>query len=66
VGEIYRRIVLKAVKRHIKIFPCSNRKNFQECFTLYDDKLLFWYNTIDGNTHLLMQSISPQKESPVL
>jgi hypothetical protein len=25
---------------------------FAECFTLYGDRLVFWYDTLDGSAHV--------------
>jgi hypothetical protein len=47
-----KKLYRKAVAKHEKIFPCKSKKNFQECFTISGDKLLFWYNTEDNSTHV--------------
>jgi hypothetical protein len=43
----------KALKLHDRIFPCTSRSTFKECFTIAGNKLLFWYNTADHSTHIL-------------
>jgi hypothetical protein len=40
------------MKRFGAIRPCGNRMAFSECFSLERDRLIFWYNTNDGSTHV--------------
>jgi hypothetical protein len=47
-----RKLVLRATKKFGRIRPCGNRMAFSECFSLEGDRLLFWYNALDGSTHL--------------
>ncbi len=37
-----------------EIYPCGTKRSLNECFTSYDDRILFWFNTSDSSTHLLM------------
>ncbi|MFP4417009.1 MAG: hypothetical protein ACOC4C_02450 [Fibrobacterota bacterium] len=37
-----------------KIYPCGTKQSLKECFTLHDNMVLFWFNTSDSSTHLLM------------
>lgn len=36
-----------------KIKPCGNSTDWNDCFTLYKDRLYFWYNTTDDSTHVI-------------
>ena len=50
----YEKILLKkAFKSHNRIFPCGAKASFSECFTIIDENLIFWFNTLDGSTHIV-------------
>ena len=47
-------LIRQALKLHKKIYPCGTKATLAECFTLERDKVLFWYDTEDRSTHLVM------------
>jgi hypothetical protein len=47
----------KAVEKFGSVRPCYG-KSFFECFTAYNGKVQFWFNTLDDNTHVLSASIT--------
>jgi len=47
-------LIQKALKTHKKIFPCGTKNSFSECFTFQGDKVLFWFDTEDHSTHMVM------------
>lgn len=46
-------MINEARKRYREIFPCSDKENFSDCFTIDSDHLLFWFNTEDKTTRVL-------------
>ena len=50
-------MILKATEKHSMIYPCSNKADFDECFTHESDRLIFWYNTEDNSTHVLTEKV---------
>jgi len=48
----------QAVKEHGNIKPC-NLKSFESCFTVFRNKLQFWFNDPTGSTRLLSEEIPP-------
>ena len=49
---------LAMIKNNGNIEPCGNNKIFDEnSFTQHKNKLMFWFNTMDGNTHIVSVEI---------
>jgi len=43
--EIKRKLHQEAISRYGEgITPCSNKESFDHCYTIHEDKLLFWFN----------------------
>ncbi len=57
MSEKHERLIKKAIEKHERIHPCSNKGEFRECFSVFDNKLIFWYNTDDDSTHVLMEEL---------
>lgn len=55
--RIKTRLFKKAKKKHKKIFPCAKSGGFQDCYTLHNNILYFWYNTEDDNTHVELEKL---------
>lgn len=53
MNELEQRMVLKAKKKHEKIFPCAHKQHFSDCFTRHENQVFFWYNTEDQSTHVI-------------
>jgi hypothetical protein len=51
--SLKRKLLTRAFKRYRKVYPCASVKNFSECYSIYNNKIYFWFNTEDGNTHVL-------------
>ena len=49
-----KKLIKKARSKYKRIFPCRNKKSFAECFTTYNDKLFFWFDTENQSTHVEM------------
>ena len=39
------------------IQPIPHRGSFDNCITIIDNKLVFWFNTQDGSTHIISLSL---------
>jgi hypothetical protein len=50
----HKRLIVKAHKRFGRVFPCRQCSRLLECFTRERGRLIFWYNTADGSTHVEM------------
>ena len=51
-------LIRKAIRAHKKIFPCGTKSTFADCFTLQGDQVLFWFDTEDRSTHLVMANVN--------
>ena len=47
-------LIRKAQEMYSNIYPCGSKKSFDECFTRHDHKYVFWFNTDDNSTHVVM------------
>lgn len=47
-------LLAEAKATYKEIFPCGTKQSLHECFTSHGDRILFWFNTSDSSTHLLM------------
>lgn len=52
--KVKRNMIQKAKKIHKRIFPCGLKASIEECFTITEDSILLWFNTIDKNTYVVM------------
>lgn len=49
-------LIDQAREKHGEIQPCANKENLEQCFTLEDRYgYLFWFNTEDGSTRVLIE-----------
>lgn len=55
MGTIEQKIMEQALRKYKKIYPCGSKKSLWECFTRYNDSVLFWFNTEDDTTHMIRQ-----------
>lgn len=51
--DIQERLITEAQKKFNQIYPCGSNQSLQECFTIENDMILFWFNTSDKSTHVL-------------
>ncbi len=51
------RLLERAVNEYERIYPCGKHKLLNECFTNEGDTLMFWFNTEDQSTHLLVEEL---------
>lgn len=52
------KLLLDAVHKYKHIRPCGFNKTLEDGFKKYDKFLCFWFNSKDGNTHLVKRAIS--------
>ena len=52
-----KKLIEKAVRLHNDIYPCSTKGRLDDCFTVDEDTLIFWFNTKDNSTHILSEAI---------
>ena len=38
------------------ISPCGPLQDFENCFTTYNGRLHFWFNTTDGDTRIVRET----------
>ncbi len=58
MSEEKMRLIQRAIEEHERIYPCGNAALLEECFTTNEDRLLFWFNTEDDSTHLLVEVLN--------
>jgi hypothetical protein len=55
--RIKEKLKKQARKLYGEIIPAGNCKDFEECFTFHEDKILFWFNLKDQSTKLISHKI---------
>jgi len=45
-------LIKMAQNKHGTIYPCTIGHSWHDAFTVWENYLLFWYNTADNSTHL--------------
>ncbi|MDD5673469.1 MAG: hypothetical protein PHC61_04860 [Chitinivibrionales bacterium] len=53
MNSLKRKMIQQAQKQYRSIWPCNDRNDFSESFTVEDEKVFFWFNTEDESTHVL-------------
>jgi len=53
--EVKEFIINKARKQHGEIFYCGKAESREECFTFELGEIQFWFNTLDNNTHAIIE-----------
>jgi hypothetical protein len=62
MNEFKSKLISEATETFSNIYPCGSKSDFDECFTMNGNHLLFWFNTEDQSTHI----ISMQVENTVM
>jgi len=60
--QLKEKLIKKAKQSHKSIFPVGEKKSFEDCFQQYDNKMAFWYNTEDQNTHVVIGDVKVLKK----
>jgi len=58
MDDIQLRLIEKAIAKYKKIFPCGGTIQLEDCFTIDENKLFFWFNTEDNNTHVIEEKLT--------
>jgi hypothetical protein len=58
MSALQKQLIERAREAYPQIFPCTSKQSFDECFTIFGTKCLFWFNTADNSTHMLVAEIS--------
>lgn len=53
--ERRRALIRRARGEHGRIEPCASRHSLEECFSQEGQDLMFWFNTADGSTRVLVE-----------
>lgn len=53
MSNIKSKLITQALNKYKHILPCGFNKTIEEGFRKYDQYLCFWFNSKDGNTHLM-------------
>jgi hypothetical protein len=53
MSELQNKLIKEAREIYHQIFPCSSKRRLEDCFTIMDNKYLFWFNTADRSTHVV-------------
>jgi hypothetical protein len=49
-------LINKAKTKYGAIYPCDGKKEWDECFTRVNGKVIFWFNSRDNSTHIEKES----------
>jgi len=58
MGAREKKLVKRAVDIYKNISPVGGKTSFSDCFTEYEDKLFFWFDTEDESTHIVIEEIA--------
>ena len=47
----------KARETYRNVYPCGFDRRLQDCFTTMGDKYVFWFNTDDRSTHIVVAKL---------
>jgi hypothetical protein len=50
-----RRMICRAQKKHGRICPCGTLPMLSQCFSKVGERMVFWYNDENGNTHVVVE-----------
>lgn len=53
MDEIKASLIDAAISIYGEIYPCGTHETLDECFTIHNDELLFWFNCSEKSTHIL-------------
>jgi hypothetical protein len=61
MSKIQQVLIERAKETYQDIYPCSTKSSLEECFTMFGQKCLFWFNTADNSTHMIAAEIAEQE-----
>jgi len=57
MNAIKKQMITEAQRKYRRIFPCTQRRNLDDCFTVEGKMVIFWFNTEDYTTHILTSQL---------
>ena len=57
MGTLKEQLIANAISQHRKIFPCVGRHSLEDCFTFEKGRIVFWFNTEDHSTHMMLADV---------
>lgn len=57
MDRFHKKLIQRAIRKFVNIYPCSKATDFEESFTVTGNKLIFWFNTDDRSTHVVSSQI---------
>ncbi len=57
-GTLKHSLIKKAQEKYKTIAPCGGSNDLTECFTTFDNKLIFWFNLEDNSTRVLTAELT--------
>jgi hypothetical protein len=54
--ELKQKMIQKAYAQFVEIRLPSRAISFSECFTAFQGKIYFWFNTSDDSTHVIVEA----------
>jgi hypothetical protein len=58
MNKLKENMIKRAKDRYKNISPCPTRGTLEECFTMENNKIYFWFNTEDKSTHVLAEQVA--------
>ena len=55
MNAIKNRMINNACERFDRIYPVSARGSLDDCFTVEENMIIFWFNTEDQTTHTVIE-----------
>ena len=62
-GRAARAIVEKARRQYKQIYPCHSRQDLGDCFTMENNRIMFWFNCEDRSTRVLTAELGGALEA---
>lgn len=53
VIQLKEKLIMQAVREYSTIYPSGSNAQLTDCFTIYKNRLLFWFNCEKSTTHML-------------
>lgn len=50
-------LIEKARRTYRAVHPCGLKERLEDCFTIVGNKCVFWFNTEDNSTHVVVAEL---------
>ncbi|MBD3390396.1 MAG: hypothetical protein GF418_00140 [Chitinivibrionales bacterium] len=57
MNELKKKMIAEARRQHRVIYPCASHQSLDDCFTVERNSVIFWFNTEDQSTHLVVEKL---------